>query len=106
MVGRIQTFNSLFGHPEPRDPTRTSGGSSGGPAVAVATGMSSFELGTDIGGSIRIPSSYCGVCGHKPSFGVVSQRGYLDSVGGGIDADINVFGRSPGRSGMCPCSWT
>ena len=92
--GDIQTFNSLFGATRnPWDPTRTSGGSSGGPAVAVATGMSSFELGTDIGGSIRIPSSYCGVCGHKPSFGVVFQRGYLDSVGGGtIDADINVFG--------------
>ena len=92
--GDIQTFNSLFGVTRnPWDPTRTSGGSSGGPAVAVATGMSSFELGTDIGGSVRIPSSYCGVCGHKPSFGVVSQRGYLDSVGGGtIDADINVFG--------------
>jgi amidase len=92
--GDIQTFNSLFGVTRnPWDTTRTPGGSSGGPAVAVATGMSSFELGTDIGGSIRIPSSYCGVCGHKPSFGVVSQRGYLDSAGGGtIDADINVFG--------------
>jgi amidase len=92
--GDIQTFNSLFGVTRnPWDPARTPGGSSGGPAVAVATGMSAFELGTDIGGSIRIPASYCGVCGHKPSYGVVSQRGYLDSVGGGtIDADINVFG--------------
>jgi amidase len=92
--GDIQTFNSLFGTTNnPWDRSVTPGGSSGGPAVAVATGMSSFELGTDIGGSIRIPSSFSGVCGHKPSFGVVSQRGYLDSVGGGsIDADINVFG--------------
>ncbi len=92
--GDIQTFNALFGVTRnPWDLERTSGGSSGGPAVAVATGMSSFELGTDIGGSIRIPSSYNGVCGHKPSYGVVSQRGYLDSVGGGtIDVDINVFG--------------
>jgi amidase len=50
-------------------------------------------MGTDIGGSVRIPSSFCGVFGHKPSFGVISQRGYLDRVGGGvIDADINVFG--------------
>lgn len=92
--GDIQTFNSLFGTTNnPWDPALTTGGSSGGPAAAVATGMSSFELGTDIGGSIRIPSSFCGVCGHKPSYGVVSQRGYLDSpVGGVIDADINVFG--------------
>ena len=92
--GDIQTFNPLFGTTNnPWDLSRTPGGSSGGPAAAVATGMTSFELGTDIGGSIRTPSSFCGVCGLKPSFGVVSQRGYLDSVGGGtIDADINVFG--------------
>lgn len=92
--GDIQTFNEMFGTTNnPWDPARTPGGSSGGPASAVATGLTSFELGTDIGGSVRIPSSFCGVCGHKPSFGVVSQRGYLDSpVGGAIDADINVFG--------------
>ena len=69
------------------------GGSSGGPAAAVAAGFTSFELGTDIGGSIRIPSHCCGVFGLKPSYGVVPQRGYLDHVGGGTtDADINVFG--------------
>lgn len=92
--GDIQTYNKLFGITNnPWDPARTPGGSSGGPAVAVATGMSAFEVGTDIGGSIRIPSSYSGICGHKPSYGIVSQRGYLDSVGGGAtDADINVFG--------------
>ena len=92
--GDLQTFNALFGTTNnPWDLSRTPGGSSGGPAAAVATGMTSFEIGTDIGGSIRVPSSFCGVCGHKPSFGLVSQRGYLDSVGGGvIDADINVFG--------------
>ncbi|MDE3206067.1 MAG: amidase [Acidobacteriota bacterium] len=98
--GDIQTFNELFGTTgNPWDLSRTPGGSSGGPAAAVAAGLSSFELGTDIGGSIRIPSSFNGVFGHKPSFGVVPQRGYLDSVGGGTtDADINVFGpiaRSP-----------
>jgi amidase len=92
--GDIQTFNELFGTTNnPWDVSRTTGGSSGGPGAAVAAGLTSFETGTDIGGSVRIPSSFCGVCGHKPSFGIVSQRGYLDSVGGGtIDADINVFG--------------
>jgi amidase len=92
--GDIQTFNDLFGTTNnPWDVSRTTGGSSGGAAAAVSAGMTSFELGTDIGGSVRIPSAYCGVFGHKPSFGVVSQRGYLDHVGGGlIDADINVFG--------------
>jgi amidase len=69
------------------------GGSSGGAATAVACGFTSFELGTDIGGSVRNPSHCCGVFGLKPSFGVVPQRGYLDHVGGGTtDADINVFG--------------
>jgi amidase len=92
--GDVQTYNDLFGTTNnPWDVTRTPGGSSGGAAAAVAAGLTSFELGTDIGGSVRIPSNWCGVCGHKPSFGVVSQRGYLDHVGGGLtDADINVFG--------------
>ena len=92
--GDIQTFNEMFGTTNnPWDLSRTPGGSSGGAAAAVATGLTSFELGTDIGGSVRIPSNWCGVCGHKPSWGLVSQRGYLDHVGGGLtDADINVFG--------------
>ena len=59
----------------------------------MAAGLTAFELGTDIGGSVRIPSHCCGTFGLKPTYGVVPQRGYLDSVGGGTtDADINVFG--------------
>lgn len=92
--GDIQTFNELFGTTNnPWDLARTPGGSSGGAAAATASGLTSFELGTDIGGSVRIPASYCGVFGHKPTYGVVPQRGYLDRIGGGvIDPDINVFG--------------
>ena len=92
--GDLQTFNDLFGTTNnPWDHSRTPGGSSGGAAASVAAGFTSFELGTDIGGSVRIPSNFCGVFGHKPSFGVVPQKGYLDHVGGGvIDSDINVFG--------------
>ena len=92
--GDFQTFNDLFGQTNnPWDVTRTTGGSSGGAAAAVAAGFTSFEVGTDIGGSVRIPSHCCGVFGLKPSFGVIPQRGYLDHVGGGTtDADINVFG--------------
>jgi amidase len=92
--GDFQTFNDVFGvTSNPWDLDRTVGGSSGGAAAAVAAGLTSFELGTDIGGSVRIPSHCCGVYGLKPSFGVVPQRGYLDHVGGGLtDADINVFG--------------
>ena len=90
----IESFNEIFGTTNnPWDATRVPGGSSGGAGAAVAAGFTSFELGTDIGGSVRIPAHFNGVFGLKPSFGVISQRGYLDHVEGGtIDVDINVFG--------------
>jgi len=92
--GDIQTYNEIFGTTNnPRDPRRTPGGSSGGPAASVALGFTAFELGTDIGGSIRIPSAYCGVVGHKPSYGLVPCGGYIDRVDYGLtEPDINVHG--------------
>ena len=71
----------------PWDPTRTPGGSSGGSGVALATGMCYAALGTDTGGSIRIPACFCGIAGLKPTRGRVSVRGVyplgytLDHVG-------------------------
>jgi amidase len=92
--GDLQTYNEMFGTTNnPWNRECVPGGSSGGPAAAVACGFTSFELGTDIGGSIRNPAHCCGIFGLKPSYGVVAQRGYLDHFGGGTtDADINVFG--------------
>jgi amidase len=72
-----QTANQLYGVTgNPWDPARTPGGSSGGSAAAVAAGMSFLEYGSDLVGSIRIPASYCGVYGLKPSVGVVPLTGF------------------------------
>jgi len=92
--GDYQTYNDMFGTTNnPWDVERTPGGSSGGPAAAVAMGFTGFEIGTDIGGSIRVPSSFCGVYGHKPSFGIIPTYGYLDNPTSHRNvADINVFG--------------
>ncbi len=71
---RGTTANELYGVTRnPADPTRTSGGSSGGAAASVAGGMVPLALGTDGGGSIRIPSAFCGTYGLKPSFGLVPK---------------------------------
>jgi aspartyl-tRNA(Asn)/glutamyl-tRNA(Gln) amidotransferase subunit A len=84
----ITSSNPHFGTVRnPHDPSRIPGGSSGGSAVAVATGMALGALGTDTGGSVRIPAAFCGVCGLKPTYGFVDRAGCfplglsLDHVG-------------------------
>ena len=90
----LQTFNDLFGTSNnPWDTTRTTGGSSGGSAGALAAGLTPLEVGSDIAGSIRNPAAMCGVVGHKPSYGIVSGRGQIPGPPGTFtQADIAVAG--------------
>ncbi len=87
-----QTFNPIYGTTNnPWDRGRSPGGSSGGAAAALAAGLTGLEAGSDIGGSIRNPAHYCGVYGHKPTFGMCSPWGH--SLGGRVSpTDISVIG--------------
>jgi aspartyl-tRNA(Asn)/glutamyl-tRNA(Gln) amidotransferase subunit A len=72
----VTSMNPHFGWvPNPRAPGRIAGGSSGGSAAALAAGLADAALGTDTGGSIRIPAAYCGVVGFKPTHGLISLEG-------------------------------
>ncbi|MBS1887644.1 MAG: amidase [Actinobacteria bacterium] len=89
-----QAYNEVAGTTNnPWDLARAPGGSSGGSAAALAAGMTPLELGSDIAGSVRIPASVCGVFGHKPSFGLVPQRGHIPGPPGTLaPADMNAIG--------------
>jgi amidase len=87
-----QSYNEVYGLTKnPWDLSRTPGGSSGGSGAALAAGLTGLEAGSDIGASIRNPAHYCGVFGHKPTFGVVSPRGHA-LAGNVAQADISVCG--------------
>lgn len=95
-----QTFGPLYPTAKnPYDTSRTPGGSTGGGAAAVATGLTTFEIGTDIGGSIRNPANFCGIFGLKPTTNQFIQSGHVppfpDATGGYIAmASVGPLARS------------
>ncbi len=93
-AGDLQSYNDIFGTTNnPHDPLRTPGGSSGGSAAALACGFTPLELGSDIGGSIRLPAHMSGVVGHKPSYGIVPAHGQIPGPPGTLTlADLAVAG--------------
>ncbi|MGV9625153.1 amidase family protein [Streptomyces sp. NPDC003487] len=81
----LHTDNVLFGPTlNPHDPKRTTGGSSGGPAAAVAARLTPADLGSDLAGSLRLPAHYCGVYGLRPTQGLIPARGHVPRPPGWI----------------------
>ncbi|MBU3914635.1 amidase, partial [bacterium] len=101
----FQTYNKIHGQTNnPWNVNRTPGGSSGGSAAAISAGLTALEIGNDIGGSIRHPANFCGIYGHKPTHGIVPDRGIIPPLPGiftgeyTVNVDITVNGplaRSP-----------
>ena len=102
-----QSYNEVYGSTNnPWDLSRTPGGSSGGSGAALAAGLTGIEAGSDIGASIRNPAHYCGVLGHKPTWGVVSPRGHAlaGNVRLGRHQRVSVRWRAAPRISRSP--WT
>jgi amidase len=88
-----QSFNEIYGDTvNPWDTTRSPGGSSGGATAALAAGLTGLEIGSDIGGSIRVPAHFCGVYGHKPTYGIVPLRGHSFAPD---DAEVDILVGGP-----------
>jgi len=87
----------------PWDVARTYGGSSGGPAMVLAVGATALEIGSDIGGSFRIPANFCGVFAHKPTYRLVSQGGFIPwftqiaRLGVGLGTDSAMTSNRPAK---------
>ncbi|MFJ6674720.1 amidase [Actinosynnema sp. NPDC091369] len=91
----IQSFNEIYGTTtNPWDHRRTSGGSSGGSAAALASGFGALSIGSDIAGSLRTPAHFCGVYAHKPTLGLAAHRGMVPPTEPALptDPDLAVVG--------------
>jgi amidase len=87
----IQSFNEIYGTTtNPWDPGRTSGGSSGGSAAALACGFGALSIGSDIGGSLRTPAHFCGVYAHKPTLGLAANRGMVAPSEPALPVDLDL----------------
>lgn len=85
----IQSYNDVYGTTNnPWSLDRTPGGSSGGSAASLAAGFTPIELGSDIGGSIRIPAHFCGVYGHKATYGIIPLRGHVAAEVGHVSEPV------------------
>src|ERR1700730_7746761 len=94
-LGDWQSYNEIYGTTNnPHDLGRTPGGSSGGSAAALAAGYGPLSLGSDIGGSLRVPAFHCGVYAHKPTFNLVPARGHTPPPLPPLpfDRDLSVIG--------------
>jgi amidase len=94
-LGDWQSYNEIYGVTNnPFDLTRTPGGSSGGSSAALAAGYGALSLGSDIGGSLRVPAFHCGVYAHKPTFALVASRGHTPPPFPPLplDRDMSVIG--------------
>ncbi|MGI5126630.1 amidase [Pseudonocardia sp. CA-107938] len=87
----IQSFNEVYGTTNnPWDPDRTSGGSSGGSAAALACGFGALSIGSDLAGSLRTPAHFCGVHAHKPTLGLVAARGMVPPQAPALPVDLDL----------------
>jgi amidase len=87
-----QSYNEIYGQTNnPWNPAMSPGGSSGGSAASVAAGYAALEIGSDIGGSVRVPAHFCGLFGHKPTYGIIPYRGH-SLVDTDREADVTVAG--------------
>jgi len=106
MLSDIQSYNAIHGTTNnPYDATKVPGGSSGGAAAALATGVTPLEIGSDIGGSLRHPANFCGVTSLKPTWGALSGRGHVPPLDY-YECDLGVYGPMARNVGDLRLFWS